>query len=174
MDPGEGAYRFRDFFGGFKREFRQATLLWLPMLPAIVVLYFDQAMLLPLLDGFFRVALFVASLVLEVFLAVLLIYAFPMQARYANPLRQTVKNALLVAVWKFPYTICAAAIYLVLPAVYTRFPTAQPVVMILYLVCGFSVPALAADWLVNRVFVQVFPEERASRRAGEITDSPDK
>ena len=37
-----------------------------------------------------------------------------------------------------------------------------------------GVPALAADWLVNRVFVQVFPEERASRRAGEITDSPDK
>ena len=166
---GDDSYHVRAFFGAFRREFWQSTILWLPMLAAIVVLYFDQAILLPHLDGFYRVVLFVASLVLEVFLALQFIYAFPLQARYANPVRQTVKNALLLGIWKFPYTICAALVYLILPVLYLSVPAAQPVVMILYLVCGFSVPGLVADWLVNRVFLSVFAGEREKQERDKLS-----
>ena len=158
---GEDAYQTRDFFRAFRREFRQSTVLWLPMLAAAVVLYLDQAILLPGLEGAFRAALFFASLFFEVILLVLLIYAFPLQARYENPVRQTVKNALLMGVWKFPRTIAAAACHLALPLVYAFVPSAQPVVMILYFVCGFSVPLLLADTVLNSVFRDVIPEERA-------------
>ena len=160
MVRGDDAYFVRDFFKTFKREFRQSTLLWLPMLLAAVVLLTDQILLLPALKGALRVGLFVASLFFEVFWMVLLIYAFPMLARYVNPLRQTVKNAFLVALWKFPQTILCAAVYLALPLAYMLYAPAQPVVMILYLICGFSAPGLLVDTILNRVFLAVIPGEQ--------------
>ena len=163
----EDAHHAREFFRAFRREFRQSTLLWLPMLAAAVVLYFDQTVLLPGLDGAPRVLLFLASLFFEVLLLLLLVYAFPMQARYENPVRQTVKNAVLIGIWKFPQTIAAALCHLALPLVYLLFPAAQPIVMMLYFVCGFSVPLLIADGIVNAVFVAVIPEERALQSDGE-------
>ena len=160
MVRGDDAYFVRDFFGTFRREFRQSTLLWLPMLLTAVVLLADQILILPAFEGALRLGLFIATVFFEVFWLVLLIYAFPMLARYVNPLRQTLKNAFLVAIWKFPQTILCAAIYLALPLAYMLFAPAQPVVMILYIICGFSVPALLADTILNRVFKDVIPGEQ--------------
>lgn len=150
----------RDFFVAFKREFRQATLLWLPMLIIGGILFADLTMFLPGLEGGMRGALFFASLFFEVFWLELMIYLWPLQARYTNPLRQTVKNALLIGVWKFPQTILCALIYLALPLAYMLYKPAQPVVMLLYLICGFSAPGLMADIVVNRVFLAVIPGEQ--------------
>ena len=158
----------KDFFKSFKREFRQSTLLWLPMLLIAAVLFADQAMILPGLEGAPRTLLFLATLFFEVFWLLLMIYLWPLQARYTNPLRQTVKNALLIGVWKFPQTILCAVIYLALPLAYMLYEPAQPVVMILYLICGFSAPGLMADVVVNRVFLTVIPgEEEAQIGDGE-------
>ena len=156
----DDTYLARTFFGTFKREFRQSTLLWLPMLLAAAVLLADQVFLLPVFTGLPRAALFAATVFFEVFWLVLLIYAFPMLARYTNTLKQTVKNAILVAVWQFPQTILCAAFYLALPLIYAFYTPAQPAVMILYLIGGFSVPALLADTVLNRVFRRVIPGEQ--------------
>ena len=163
---GEDAHHAKEFLRTFRREFRQSTLLWLPMLAALVVLYFDQTVLLPEADGAFRIALFLASLFFEVALLLLLVYAFPLQARYENPIRQTAKNALLIGVWKFPQTIAAAMCHLALPLAYLLLPAARPVVMILYFVCGFSLPLLLADHILNDVFRTAIPEERALQADG--------
>ena len=153
----------KDFFKTFKREFRQSTLLWLPMLLIAAVLFADQSMILPGLEGAPRTLLFLASLFFEVFWLLLMIYLWPLQARYTNPLRQTVKNALLIGVWKFPQTILCAVIYLALPLAYMLYEPAQPVVIILYLICGFSAPGLMADVVVNRVFLTVIPGEEEAQ-----------
>ena len=156
----DDTYLAREFFRAFRREWKQSTLLWLPMLLAAAVLLADQILLLPAFTGALRAALFAATVFFEVFWLVLLVYAFPMLARYANPLRQTVKNALLVAVWQFPQTILCAALYLALPLTYAFYVPAQPAVMILYLIGGFSVPVLLADTVLNRVFRRVIPGEQ--------------
>ena len=160
----------RDFFRTFRKEFRQSTLLWLPMLLIAAVLFADQSMILPGLEGAPRTLLFLASLFFEVFWLLLMIYLWPLQARYTNPLRQTVKNALLIGVWKFPQTILCAAIYLALPLAYMLYEPAQPAVMILYLLCGFSAPGLLADLVVNRVFLAVIPGEQEAQADGGGTE----
>ncbi len=156
----DDVYLARTFFGTFRKEFRQSTLLWLPMLLIGAVLFADQTMILPGLDGAPRTLLFLASLFFEVLWVLLMIYLWPLQARYANPLRQTVKNALLIGIWKFPQTILCAIVYLALPLVYMLFASVQPIVIFLYLICGFSVPGLLADTVLNRVFLDVIPGER--------------
>ncbi len=153
----------REYFATFRKEFKQSTLLWLPLLAVGVVLAADLLYILPGLEGSQRTALFVASLFFEVFWLVLMIYVWPLQARYTNPIRQTFKNALLIGIWKFPQTILCAAIYLALPLVYLFVASAQPVVMLLVLVCGFSVPGLLADTILNRVFLEVIPGEREAQ-----------
>lgn len=159
----DDAYLVRDFFGAFKREFRQSLLIWLPMLLIAAVLLTDQLLILPGVEGALRTALFLASLFFEVFWLVLLIYAFPLQARYDNPVRQTLKNAFLLGIWKFPQTILCAVIYLALPLAYFLYAPAQPAVMILYLICGFTVPALLADTVLDRVFQAAIPGEKEAR-----------
>lgn len=156
----EDNHLVREYFASFRREFRQATLLWLPMLLIGVVLAADLLYILPGLEGAMRTLLFVATLFFEIFWLLLMIYVWPLQARYANPIRQTVKNALLIGVWKFPQTILCAAIYLALPLLYFFSVPAQPVVMLLYLICGFSGTCLLADTILNRVFLDVIPGER--------------
>ena len=153
----------RRFFQTFRQEFKQATLLWLPMLVIGAVLFADLTMILPGLEGTPRTLLFLASLFFEIFWLLLMIYLWPLQARYENPLRQTVKNALLIGIWKFPQTILCALIYLVLPLVYMLNESMQPVVMFLYLICGFSLPGLLADTVLNRVFLAVIPGEKEAR-----------
>ena len=153
----------KDFFQTFRKEFKQSTLLWLPMLLIGAVLFADQTMILPGLDGMPRTLLFFASLFFEAFWVLLMIYLWPLQARYANPIRQTVKNALLIGIWKLGQTFLCALIYLALPLVYMLFASMQPVVMILYLICGFSVPGLLADTILNRVFLEVIPGEKEAR-----------
>lgn len=155
------------FFQTFWRELKQTTLLWLPMLLIGAVLFADLTMILPGLEGVPRTLLFLASLFFEVFWVLLMIYLWPLQARYANSLRQTVKNALLIGVWKFPQTILCAAIYLALPLVYMLIPSMQPVVIFLYLVCGFSLPGLMVDTILNRVFFDVIPGEKEARFTDE-------
>ena len=157
----------RTYFQTFRREFRQSTLLWLGLLAAGAVLYLDQTYLLNSLAGGFRTVLFFSALIFEAFWLLFLIYLFPLQARYANPIRQTVKNALLIGIWKLPCTIGAAIVYLALPAVYLWIPDAQPVVMLLYLLCGFSLPLLLADRLVNRAFREAVPQEREWQESGK-------
>ena len=163
----EDSYHVRNFFQAFRREFRQSTILWLIMLTAGVILYLDLTYLVEVMEGLFRSALFFSALIFEAFWLLFLIYLFPLQARYENPVRQTVKNAFLIGIWKLPYTISAALIYLALPAVYMLIPSAQPVVMILYLVCGFSFPLLLADRLIYRAFRETIPEEQDWQNHGQ-------
>ena len=174
----------KDFFAAFRQEFRQSTLLWLPLLLIGVVLAADLLYILPGLEGAMRTLFFVATLFFEVFWLLLMIYVWPLQARYANPVHQTVKNALLIGIWKFPQTILCAAIYLALPLAYMLRAEAQPVVMLLSLVCGFSLTGFLADSILNRVFLDVIPGERefqtgealppqAESAADDESDAPD-
>ena len=156
----DDTYLVREFFATFRREFKQSTLMWLPLLIIGAVLIVDMSVFLPGFEGSIRTALFLALLFFEVFWLILMIYVWPLQARYVNPVRQTLKNALLMGIWKFPQTILCAIIYLALPLVYQLFPSMQPVVLFLYLLCGFSLPGLLADSVLNRVFLQLFEEER--------------
>lgn len=104
MVKNEEGYIFRSFFKAFKENFRQSTVIWLVFAVLSVVWWidFNFAGSLGGQTGFLLRVIFV---VLGFILISVLIYAFPLTARYVNPISATLKNALILSLAKLPYTV---------------------------------------------------------------------
>ena len=108
---------FKDFFKSFKSNFKQATLIWVPMAVVGVVLFvglwfWDMRIEI---DGDFSSRVFYALNVgfLLVWTAIIH-YVFAVQAVFENTVKATVKTAFLMSLKHFPNTIillaCTAAL----------------------------------------------------------------
>ncbi len=105
----EEGYIFRDFWKSFRREFKQATILWIVFLALGGFFLWDawlmgqsQASFAPALRGVYLGALMLVLLVGS--------FVFAVLSRYTNTLRGTVTNAALMMARHFPTTLCMAAI----------------------------------------------------------------
>lgn len=87
----------REYFKAFKDNFKQATIIWLILLPIIFVIGFDQIYFLTD-NSEFGIFLKAASIVLGVVFLGVFLYVFPLQARYKNPVRITFKNAIILTI----------------------------------------------------------------------------
>ncbi len=81
-------------------------------------------------------------------------YIFPLLARFENTIKNTIKNAALLAVANFPKTVLMAIFY-ILPFVIAYFSTYSYLFIFLF---GISVPAYGAAWLYSGIFQKFEPE----------------
>lgn len=160
----------RGFFRAFKGNFKQATLIWLIYLAIGAVLVVDYQIGLKLLSGAMRMLVLVAMVVLAILWLLTWPYVFPMQARYDNPVTQTIKNAFLVSIAHLPHSLILAAITIAAPFLSLRYENIIPAVILLSMFVLFSGVAYCNDLLVNQIFLRVFPEER---RKQDERNSPD-
>ena len=116
---------------------------------AAFVLYLDIQIAAAQGEGMIFMVLQVICGAMLLLLFFLLLYAFPLQARFINPLKATVKNALLLSVYAFPRTIVQAALFLMFPALYYVLGFDVFPVLLLF---GFSVPV----YLRAKLYVPVF------------------
>ena len=102
------------YFSAFRSNFKQATIIWLivliPLSLLLVCTYLTLVVAFPG-NSMFRAA----ELVLIVILVTFLSYVFPLQARYDNPLKITLRNA---------FVLCIGAL---LPGLLMSFITLIPV-----------------------------------------------
>ncbi len=87
-------YVFKDFWKGFKENWKQGTVLWLITLVAIYGFYLD----VQILKTDPGIPVIVASIVAFVLVAFSLIYAYPLAARYENKVFFHIKNSFLLSV----------------------------------------------------------------------------
>jgi uncharacterized membrane protein YesL len=131
----------RQFFRAFKQSFKKATLLWLLCLALGVFLaLFYQAVsaLSGALGQVYRVSFFLLCILLLLALR----YVFPLQARYENRVKATVKNSLLLSVAALPQTL--GGLILMAAAVYVSFfmdPDAIHTAIFLWAAVGFGLIA---------------------------------
>lgn len=92
LDNKEG-YVFKDFWKGFKENWKQGTLLWLVTLLAIYGFYLD----VQILKSDPGIPVIVISIVAFVLVAFSLIYAYPLSARYENKFFLHIKNSFLLS-----------------------------------------------------------------------------
>ena len=139
----------RDYFRACKENFKQGNLLWTGILLAFFVLYMDMQIAAAQGDGMIFTVLQVICGAMLLLVFFLLLYAFPLQARFVNPLKATVKNALLISVYVFPRTIAQAVLFLMFPFLYYILGFGFFPVLLLF---GFSVPV----YLRAKLYVPVF------------------
>lgn len=156
----QDASMVRSFFRAFQDNFKQATLIWLIYLALGAVLVIDYQIGSELLSGAMWALVLAAMVVLAILWLLTWPYVFPMQARYDNPIPQTIKNAFLVSVANLPNSLILAAITLAVPYLSWRYQNMIPAAVLLSMFVLFSGVAYLNDLLVNQIFLRMFPEER--------------
>lgn len=150
---------FREFWRAFKTNFRQATILWLFCLLAFgffFLYYWITRSMAGTIGKVYQITFYVLVLV---FLFGFL-YLFPLQARYQNKVRHTIRNAWLLSVAALPWTLLSLVVIVL--AVYVSFfmkPEGFMMAIYLWAVCGFGVVAYLCSFFHRKAFGKISPEQ---------------
>lgn len=162
MVRNEEAYIFRSFFRSFKQNFKQATVINIIMLAVAALLYIDTniAGKMGQPAGKILGMIFAAFTLLYV---MILLYVYPLLAKFYNSVKNTFKNAILMAIRHLPYTILMLLIC-ACPILILFIPSFQIQMSLIMLVILFG-PAVIAygnSHFFVRIFDKYIPEESVS------------
>lgn len=146
----EECYITKGFFKSFFENFRQSTLIWLLMILVAAILSGDLYIILKT-DMEINRVIQVVIMAIGVMVVMTAIMVFPMQAKFANPISRTLKNAFVVAILQFPKTFLMV---LLLPFPVVLCLLSWRLVPIAFLF-GFSLPALLSAMLYNKTFLKM-------------------
>lgn len=154
MSRNEGTYVTEMFFRSFKDNFKQATALWGINLGVIalcaidVYLFFFTSNSMPPL-------VLVAVIAVSILLFMTCMYFYPLQARFINPVKKTVRNAFFVMILNFPRSLIMVVLYLIPFALLFVAFFLIPMVILF----GISVPGYGSALLYKKVFMKLEPKE---------------
>ena len=97
-------YIWKNYFSSFKSNFKQATIIWLIILAVGAILLTDLRIGMAATTSLGPVMVFTSSLLLVPFTLILL-YIFPVQAKFENTVLANIKNAFLMSIANFGYTL---------------------------------------------------------------------
>lgn len=151
-------YVHKNFFKAFKENFKQATIIWIILLVVGFILLSD-----------FRIGLFfnsgsgsiigkiilVTSVIIIIPFVFLLIYIFPVQAKFHNSIKDNLKNALLMSIAHFGYTLLILFIF----ATFIILSIASKAFIGLEILCGASLFCYLTSNLYIMVFRKHLPDE---------------
>ncbi|MBO7711252.1 MAG: YesL family protein [Lachnospiraceae bacterium] len=166
MKEGEEGYVARSFFRSFKQNFKQATIIWIFML-LIAVLMFMDFRIMRLYEGtvgtVMRISVYLGALIW----GMILVYIFPLLARFENSIRQTVQNAILLAIANAPKTLLMLAVIFV--AVFLTLWNATTIIwgILIWFLIGFSALSYIDSMLLVPVFHRLAPPEEEEEEALE-------
>lgn len=98
-------YIVRNFFGQFKKNFKQSTIMWfilfvagfIPSIDLYIINYMSKGMVQTILKGFTLMAVLVVFFVF--------LYSMALQSTFENTVKNTIKNAFLMGLGHFPWTL---------------------------------------------------------------------
>ncbi len=147
MVKNEESYIVRGFFKSFKENFKQATAIWLIVLLIAGVIAADYRIIMYsgiAFNSYMRIAMIVVTVVI----AMGVVFLFPLQARYTNTVKNTMKNALLMALSHLPTSFLLIAIYAVPVAILIFIPQLLPALVLL----SFGAIIYFKSFLLLKVF----------------------
>ena len=142
------------FFGAFRRHFGKATVLWLLMAFAGLVLALDYR-IVAYLDFPGRMAVIV--LICFCLFALILVAGliFPLLIRYPGTIRDTVVNAVLLSIAHLPKMLLVTAMNILPLLLLVVLPQAFILLSFLWPVCGFALIALYDLHVTDKIFAAV-------------------
>ena len=141
MVVNEEGYLFRDFWRAFKRDFKQSTSIWLLLLVLGIFFGIDFVIVRrwPGVGG-------------QIGVFVLAPFVFPLIAKFENTMLQMIKNALLIPVSRFPYTILCLLMTGMCVGLTFMNSTTVLIGSVVWTLIGGSVLAYANSLLMRKIF----------------------
>ena len=156
-------YSSREFFHGFKVNFKQATVLWLILLALCLVLLMDLYILTGgVLDiGQLAPLLTVTSVLIFAIVIMWAVCAFPYIARFENDIRGMIKNSLIITLANLHWTLLLLVLLIGCAVLFFVFP-----VMALFMPALYMLPL---NWILERIFRKFMsPEDLEAQREVEV------
>jgi len=166
MVKNEESYIIKGFFKAFKENFKQATIIWLFVLIFVGVLAADYQIIL--YSGIaFASWIRIAMVSVTIVMILGIVFVFPIQARFENTIKNTIKNAFLMALSHLPSAFLLIIIYAVPYLILYFVPQLFPAVFLL----GFGCIFYFKSFVLLRVFRKYeTPETEENFDADENTD----
>ena len=99
----------KDYFGAFKKHFKESTIIWLITLLAGAFFTVDLYVIFTQIDQKYKL-LQIPVWIFMFFVVSIFIYAFPLISSYPDKVKSTIKNSILLSLGNIPVTIMAVAI----------------------------------------------------------------
>jgi uncharacterized membrane protein YesL len=147
---------FKQFWMGFKENFKQATIAWLIALALLLFGFADYQICRVATGGINNMQfVFVA---LGIVWAFIVIYLFPTMTAFENKLTKLLSNAIFFAVKNPLKAILVAAIHVVPAAITWLDVRMQPLFAFIWVFFGFGLIAFAASKILLTEFEPYLPE----------------
>ena len=149
----------KQYWNAFKQNFRQGTAIWMICLLAAAFLgisYFIVTSMTGTMGRVYRISFFMMCVIFLFGFQ----YLFPLQARYRNSVRNTLKNAWLLSIAALPWTVLS--ILLTAGAVYLSFfmnPNGVSLAVFLWGTLGFGIVAYLNSIFFKKAFQMIDPEK---------------
>lgn len=147
----EEGYIAKGFLKAFKENFKQSTIMWIIFLLISIVFVVDFVSI-KLMSDKIGGLLQILFLFMGALLAAWMVYAFALQARFVNTVKNTLKNAMILVFAKLPFTVLI--VLLTVGPVLVTFLTVRTLVIgvMVWFFAGFSLVAWLNSYLLRVVF----------------------
>ena len=99
----EDIYAAKEFIKQFKQNFKQSTIIWIILL--VIGLFIGLDFYLCSLMSDNTISMIFKFTIVSVVLAFILIYVFPLTARFENSIKNTLTNSIFMSIQHLPYTL---------------------------------------------------------------------
>ena len=106
MVKDEESYIIKGFWKAFKENFKQSTAIWLIFLAVFTILFFDYRIMF-FSEMELNELVKYGVIAVTVILIMAFSFVFPIQARFRNTVKNTIKNAFLMALSHLPSAIAS-------------------------------------------------------------------
>ena len=163
MAENRESYVWRDYRQSFRKNWKQATEIWMILLAMILVLGADLLLIGGMSQALGAVVALVV-IVLSIFLIMMGIYVFPVLARFDNTIKNIMKNALIMSIRHLPSTAVIVILHGV-PLLLLLF-SMEVFVRGVLAVLLFTVSILA--YIQSKLFVKIFKNYYPRERTGDL------
>lgn len=165
MARNEESYIARAFFKSFKENFKQGIAIWLIALAVIILEVMDFTIMGQLSGGGIYTAVKYGLMVIALLLIMILLYVFPVLAKFVNTVKNTIRNSFLMSIRHLPYTllmllICVGPLILMLLN-----NTIFAYGILAYILLGFSTTAFVNSMLLVKIFDKYIPHDEEDEEA---------
>lgn len=157
---------YKAFFQAFKSNFKQATILWLLTLVTGALLVFS---LIFYVTNEMMVLVVLSSIMLLLW-AVTVAWVFPLQSRFENPVKNTIKNAVLCGLGYFPRSLVMAVLNLLPWAVFLFLTSVWFQMGFIWIILWFALAAYVNMMVIRKPFkklmgIEDVPAEKEEENA---------
>lgn len=147
MVKDEETYIIKGFWKAFKENFKQATVMWLLVLVLACVLGLDYRIIA--YSGIeFADWMKIAMVTVTIVVLLGVVFLFPLQARFTNSVKNTIKNAFLMALSHLPTAFLLIVVYAIPVVIWYFIPQLLPALFLL----AFGLIIYLKSFLLLRVF----------------------